>query len=135
MNDRDAQLFDPEQELCISQHDRPHWMQDGTVTFITMRLADSIPREVIERWDAERIEFLRKRGVRCLNWRTGRDKLSREDLRDFNRRFNRMREDELDICHGKCWLRDMRAAQIVVDSLLKFDNDRYLMGDLIVMVN
>ncbi len=34
-----------------------------------------------------------------------------------------------------CKLREPHAAQIVVDSLLHFDNDRYLMGDFVIMPN
>lgn len=42
-----GQVFDREQELLVNEHSRPHWMQAGTITFNTMRLTDSIPREFI----------------------------------------------------------------------------------------
>jgi len=130
-----VQLFDREQEVLTAAHDLPHWMQAGTITFITMRLADSIPRAVVKRWNQERVEFLRQRGVHCHDWKIGRTRLSESDRQDFNKRFHRMREDELDQCHGQCQLRDPRAAKIVADSLIHFDNDRYLMGDFIIMPN
>ena len=41
----------------------------------------------------------------------------------------------LDTCHGTCALRDPDNAKIVADALLFFDNDRYSMGDFIVMPN
>ena len=54
---------------------------------------------------------------------------------EFNRQFNRCREDFLDNCHGRCLLRDPTLSQIVADSLTHFDGERYRMGDFIVMPN
>ena len=50
--------FDPKGELQIYEHLRPHWSQAGAVVFITFRTDDSIPREVVERWDGEKQEWL-----------------------------------------------------------------------------
>ncbi|MCA9136699.1 MAG: hypothetical protein KDB00_08070 [Planctomycetales bacterium] len=110
-------------------------MQDGTITFITMRLADSIPEEVILRWERERLEYLRSRGIESADWRDGRLELTGTERSKFDRHFHRLREDELDTCRGACQLRDVTAAETVADSLLHFDEDRYLMGDFIVMPN
>ncbi|WP_182866745.1 transposase [Stieleria mannarensis] len=129
------QLFDREQEFAIDEHARPHWMQAGAITFITMRLADSIPREVILRWDRERLEFLRNNGVRSAEWRQGREELSDVARKRFDKHFRRLREDELDTCLGDCVLRDPRAAKVVHEALLCFDDDRYLMGDFVIMPN
>src|SRR5437867_802233 len=57
-----GECFDPKEELLIYEHCRPHWSQAGAVVFITFRTHDSIPREVIERWDQEKQEWLRCRG-------------------------------------------------------------------------
>ena len=38
-------------------------------------------------------------------------------------------------CHGRCLLGRAELAQIVADSLLHFDTDRYRMGDFVVMPN
>ena len=130
-----GQVFDRDAELLIDQHVRPHWMQAGTITFVTMRLADSIPREVIERWDRERLEYLLIRGISCQDWRVGRSQLSKVDHAEFEQRCRRLREDELDTCHGRCVLRDPTAAKMVADALLHFDQQRYLMGDFVVMPN
>jgi putative transposase len=130
-----GQVLDRKQEISIAEQARPHWMQAGTITFITMRLTDSIPRAVIRRWDRERVEFLHRIGVDCSDWRFGQSQLSKSDLRDFRKHFRRLREDYLDDCHGKCRLRNADAAMIVADSLLHFENQRYLMGDLVVMPN
>jgi putative transposase len=57
-----GEVFDPKGELLSYEHCRPHWSQDGAVVFITFRTHDSIPREVIDRWNREKQEWLRVRG-------------------------------------------------------------------------
>jgi len=128
-------VLDRDGELEVSEHTRPHWMQAGTIAFITMRLADSIPSEVVKRWDHERIGFLRQKNILCTDWRVGKDQLNDDDLKTFQKHFHRLREDHLDACGGKCQLRNPEAAKIVLDSLLHFDNDRYLLGDVVIMPN
>ena len=66
-----GELFDPKAETHIYEHCRPHWSQAGTVVFITFRLADSIPSEVLNRWDREKQEWLRVRGYDSrIDWQT-----------------------------------------------------------------
>ncbi len=129
-------VFDPSAEVLISEHTHPHWAQAGAITFITMRLADSVPREVIQRWDRERVEFLNQKGIRCASdWRSAREKLNPQDRADFERQFNRAREDFLDTCIGNCELKHADVARTVADSLMHFDHDRYVMGDFVIMPN
>ncbi len=121
-----AQVFDSTQEVNFSEHTRPHWTQAGTTTFITMRLADSLPREVLKRWDREKLGFLHQHDIRCDHWRDGVEQLDSRDLTLFQKQFRRAREMELDLCHDDCHLSDPAAAEIVASSLLYFDGDRYL---------
>ncbi len=131
-----GELFDPKGECFIGEHWRPHWSQAGAVVFITFRTNDSIPKEVIERWDREKQAWLRRRG-----WDTGEHwslivaKLSEGERAAFQKTFNRCREAFLDSCHGRCLLKRPDVARIVADSLLHFDGQRYRMGDFIVMPN
>ena len=71
--------FDPKGELLIYEHCRPHWSQAGAVVFITFRTHDSIPREVVERWDREKEEWLRLRGDRVVIGRSEGDVLIPHD--------------------------------------------------------
>jgi type I restriction enzyme R subunit len=131
-----GELFDPKAETHIYEHCRPHWSQAGTVVFITFRLADSIPSEVLNRWDREKQEWLRVRGYDSrIDWQTLLPQLKESDRGDFLREFNRCREDFLDTCHGSCVLRQPNLAKNVSDSLLHFDGQRYRMGDFVVMPN
>jgi type I restriction enzyme R subunit len=131
-----GEFFDPKGEWLIYEHCRPHWSQAGAVVFITFRTRDSIRRDVIERWDRLKHEWLRQR-----SWDTGAHwsaivpTLSDKDRADFQKTFNRCREAFLDSCHGRCLLKRPELAKIVADSLLHFDGQQYRMGDFIVMPN
>jgi type I restriction enzyme R subunit len=131
-----GEVFDPRAEFSIYEHCRPHWSQDGTVVFITFRTQDSIPREVIARWEREKSEWLRRRGYDAAKRWTEVVPLLPEKVRtDFHKHFDRCREDFLDTCHGRCLLKRPELAQIVADALLHFDGQRYKMGDFVVMPN
>ncbi len=129
-------IFDPNAPFSTSQHFRPHWSQATAIAFITFRTADSIPKEVLKSWNDEKLRWLRlNANLTTKNWQQAVSTLS-DDLRNkFRKRFERCREDFLDTCHGECVLRRRELAQIVADSLLHFDGERYQMGDFIVMPN
>jgi len=128
--------FDRQAELFISEHLRPHWSQAGALVFITFGTHDSIPREVIERWDREKQEWLRVRGLDTGQpWLTIVETLSEVDRDDFQKTFNRCREDFLDSCQSRCLLKRSDLAKIVADSLLHFDGQRYRLCDFVVMPN
>ena len=129
-------LFDPNAELLVREHCRPHWSQAGAIVFITFRTADSIPREVLIRWEAEKQDWLRRRGLTgTTHWAHVLNTLSETDRADFHREFDRCREDFLDTCHGRCLLKQPALAEIVASSLMHFDRQRYRMGDFVVMPN
>jgi len=130
-----GELFDPQAPLAISEHFRPHWSQAGAVVFITFRTADSIPRDVLQRWEREKNAWIVNNAGTEKSWRQALSELT-PDLRSrFKKHFNRCREDFLDTCQGRCVLRRPKMAKIVADAMLFFDGDRYRMGDFIVMPN
>jgi putative transposase len=131
-----GEAFDPNGELLVYEHCRPHWSQAGAVVFITFQADDSIPREVIERWDREKQQWLHERGHdHGAHWSEIVQELSEKERADFQKTFNRCRETFLDSGHGRCLLKQPALSQIVFDSLLHFDGQRYRMGDFIVMPN
>ncbi|MCP4003670.1 MAG: hypothetical protein GY725_05695 [bacterium] len=129
-----GEIFDPKAELLIHEHFRPHWSQAGAIVFVTFRTNDSIPPDVMERWEREKQDWLHRRGHQG-HWSRTVPTLSTSEQRQFHKTFNRCREEFLDTCHGRCVLRRPELAQIVADSLLHFDGDRYRMGDFVVMPN
>ena len=129
-------VFDPKADLVISEGDRPHWSQAGAIVFVTFRSHDSIPQEVIQRWDREKNDWMQRRGYATdRDWSRIVPELSEQERREFYKHFNRCREGFLDTCHGRCLLRQPKLARIVADSLLHFDGERYRMGDFVVMPN
>ncbi len=131
-----GEIFDPKAEFHIHEHCRPHWSQAGAVVFITFRTEDSIPREVIQRWEREKQEWLRTHSYpNSGHWSDVVPTLPDKERAEFQRQFQRCREEFLDTCQGACLLRQPALAEIVSDSLLKFDGDRYRMGDFVVMPN
>src|SRR5438105_3205501 len=121
-----GESFDPTGEFLIHERCRPHWSQAGAVVFITFRTDDSIPRAVMERWDRQKQEWLRLRGKDTgAHWAAILPTLSAQDRAEFQKTFRRCREAFLDSCQGRCLLKRPELAQIVAESLLHFDGQRY----------
>ena len=129
--------FDPNEGTAILYRKLPHWSQAGVVCFITCRLDDSMPRDVVERWHSERREWLKAHGIDPdgSQWRAAVQVLDRSVQCEFFARFSGEWHEELDKCHGACLLKDPENSKIVADSLLKFNSDRYWMTDFVVMPN
>ncbi|OYP34981.1 transposase [Rhodopirellula sp. MGV] len=131
-----GELFDPKGDFDTWNRTRPHWHQPAAICFLTMRLNDSIPASVIQRWFRERLDFLRRQGVDVdRDWKAGYQKLSLEDQQRFDKHFSRQRETTLDNCLGECTLANPIAASEVAKSLAKFHGDRYWLGDFVIMPN
>ena len=108
----------------------------GAIVFVTMRTLDSIPKEVIERWQSEKREWFEKRGFPFVaNWKDSLSQIPTKERQLFKRHFQRTREDYLDSGMGLCLLRKRDLAEMVAKSLMHFDGDRYNMGDFIIMPN
>lgn len=90
----------------------PHFDQEGFTQFITFRLGDSVPKDVLERWGEE---------------------LERGEITDATHR--RRIEHYLDQNYGAAYLRDPRIAGMVQEALLKFDGERYRLLSWVIMPN
>ena len=130
------QFFDTHAPLTITQGHLPHWDQAGATYFITWRTADSIPKQVWERWRLERDHWLLDHSIdpQQKDWRLLVEGLPEAERLDF-RQFTTQLESEVDACHGDCVLRDSNLRQIVVDALRFFDGQRYILADFVVMPN
>ncbi|GIV55346.1 MAG: hypothetical protein KatS3mg040_0114 [Candidatus Kapaibacterium sp.] len=96
----------------------PHLDEPDRVQFITFRLHDSVPAEVIIRWRDE---------LRVA------DGVAADDPRmvELRRRI----EAYEDAGKGMCYLRDERIAKVVQDALLHFDGERYRLLAWCIMPN
>ncbi len=137
MTRMELQFFDPTADVLITHRKLPHWEQAGAVYFITFRMQDALPKEVISRMRTERCLWLRARGIAPDDpeWRTALAKLSLAEKRAYHSAFTSRWFDLLDEGHGECLLRKPALSQIVADSLRFFDGDRYLMRSFVVMPN
>lgn len=91
----------------------PHF-DGGKQQFITFRLGDSMPQAILERWRRE---------------------LEKEGGDNFDSVLRRRVEAYLDQGYGDCHLKNPRVAEIVQDSLLFYDGERYRVSAWVVMPN
>jgi D-tyrosyl-tRNA(Tyr) deacylase len=99
--------FDRHTTYTLSRRDMPHWRQDGCTYFVTFRLADSVPANLLRQWE------------------------SLQPKPEFPEQFHQW----LDQGHGMCVLRQPAVAEIVTMALQHFDGERYLLGEYVVMPN
>ena len=52
-------FFDPHGDIRFTQNRLPHWQQSGAVYFVTFRLADALPEQLLEQWQDERDVWLK----------------------------------------------------------------------------
>jgi putative transposase len=118
-------LFDPHDHIRVTKNRLPHWQQNGAVYFITFRLGDALPRNLLERWKEERNAWLK---WHPLPW-------SADMEREYHRRFSRRIEEWLDAHHGSCILRRHRCAQEIAAAFHHFDGTRINIVSFVVMPN
>jgi len=108
----------------------PHVKREGASYFVTFRLADSLPKEVLVRLEAEHSHRLRALEQAKALGETSSDK---EDAIDRDAR--RALERYLDQGAGACHLRRPEIAALVANALTFFHQQRYLLHDWVVMPN
>jgi REP element-mobilizing transposase RayT len=107
---------DPKHKGWHSRGYLPHLDSPGLIQAVTFRLADAVPKNVIERWKRE--------------WeRTSTESAEREQIL-----HNRIARFE-DAGHGACHFRNPSCASILQGALLHFDGDRYRLLEWCVMPN
>jgi len=140
------QPLDRSADIEITERNLPHWFQVGAALFVTFRLADSLPRQVILRMAEELRAWLRSRslplslvesmlgsfGLPCESILKQLDQTQR---REFRRMTNQLLHRSLDSCHGSCLLRNPILAEIVADSIKKFDGEKYDLDSFVIMPN
>jgi REP element-mobilizing transposase RayT len=108
----------------------PHVMREGVSYFVTFRLADSLPKEVLLEFEREKAERLRRLDDFAKRGETIND--SEEEIaRDLHRKIERY----LDRGAGACHLRRPDLADLVADAMRHFHGSRYLLHDWVVMPN
>jgi putative transposase len=130
-------FFDPAAEYAVSEGHLPHWEQADVVAFITFRTWNSMPRDVIAGWLAERASWLKGHGIdpSTAGWEAALTRLPPDERAAFHRFCSARWNENLDRCHGSCPLRTLACSRVVTDSLRHFDGVRYTLFDFVVMPN
>jgi menaquinone-specific isochorismate synthase len=115
----------------VTIHDRghlPHWEKDGATYFVSFRLADSLPRAVLQR-----ILYERESIPKTAMW-MGRE-LSRDEHKTIQRLSTKKIEEYLDRGAGACYMRNSLVAGVVAEALRHFDDKRYRLLAWCIMPN
>ena len=108
-------MFDPRENSGRRKHSRgylPHFDVYETTQFVTFRLADSMPQNILNEWKNELESGL----------------ITDVDLR-------KRIEQYLDSGYGSCSLRDPRIANLLRETILKWNADRYELAAWVIMPN
>jgi hypothetical protein len=111
VSERHFRPMDPHGELHRRRRNLPHWEQEGATYFVTFRLADAVPQDLLRKWREELEVWLK---FHPEPWDAA-TKL------DYQKRFQDNRERWLDQGHGECLLKNEEVSAIVIDSLRHFD--------------
>ena len=107
----------------------PHIQPEGATLFITFRLANSLPKEVIERLLAEKEQAEEK-----INQLT--DKMEREKQLYVERRYFGKWDEALDtLNHGEKYLSNPQVADLIAESLHYRDGKVYDLEAFCIMPN
>ena len=121
------EYFNPMTEIDIRTGGAlPHWEQGSVWYFVTFRLADALPRVVIEEMKEEREQWKRMHDLKNL---------SRDELAEYHRLFSRRYENLLNAGSGSCVLRESRISEIVHSAFRFFEGQRYVLDEYVVMPN
>ena len=116
-------------EVTIRDRGRlPHWEKESATYFITFRLADSLPKSVLDRIESERDAIVKT--AKQLH----RD-LSPDERRKIQRLSSPIVEKYLDSGAGACRLKNPTIAEEVANTLRHFDDQRYRLFAWCVMPN
>jgi REP element-mobilizing transposase RayT len=114
----------------------PHVKREGCRYFITFRLADSLPKDVLLRLQQERAErkqvyYAQEEAARRL----GTTPPDPEILDEIDRKYFRKVELFLDSGLGACWMRRPEIADLISGALQHFEGLRYQLRAWVVMPN
>ena len=136
MEKADISFFDPKADWTVIERGLPHWSQAGCVCFITWRVNDSLPTEAMERMDRELASLRIDAGLAPNgDWKQQLAQQGAKQRGEIQWKLFTTRDKFLDEGFGACPLTDPRCSLIVLDSLQKFDMERYFLTDAVVMPN
>jgi REP element-mobilizing transposase RayT len=114
--------------LRVRSRRLPHWEVEGAVYLVTFRLADSLPKQALQKLDWERKDILATASQMSRA-------LTATERRKMGQLQARRLERILDAGAGECLLRNTSIARVVVNALKAFNGSRYRLFAWCVMPN
>jgi len=115
--------------VCDSLHktrrNLPHWTKEGSIYWITFRLADSLPQKKLNGWKAERDYWVGKH----------RKPWSETEWKEYDEQFGKRLEGWLDSGHGSCELAKPEIRKILQECLFRFNEERLRLHAAVIMPN
>jgi REP element-mobilizing transposase RayT len=118
-------FFNPNQPIERHRVNLPHWQQGEAWIFVTWRLADSLPKSVVEKLAALRMVWEKNHPQ---PWNEAEQK-------EHSRKFTLGFEALLDDAHGECLLAHDKFRKLVSGALLHFHGERYHLDQFVIMPN
>lgn len=122
----DYLFFETSKNVEETYGDLPHWNQGHKIYFVTFRLADSLPLEVLQRYEQECLYMER---VIIANGGLP------EDWKLYELEKRRKILEYLDQGYGRCLLKRPDVRQIVRQSLAHVGDSRCVFHDYVIMPN
>jgi putative transposase len=110
----------------------PHVKREGASYFVTFRLADSLPKDVLMKFQQERAQRLQRLQAQPASRAPAAPAETEEEI---NRDYYRKVERYLDKGVNACQLRRPEIARVVAAALRHFQAQRYLLHAWVVMPN
>jgi putative transposase len=109
----------------------PHWQPADSIFFVTFRLTNSLPKNILDELHAER-----EREEANLRFRLQGDQLSREH-HILNKKFFRKYDSWLDLCLAESprWLAQEEVAHLVLQETQHLDGERFRLLAACIMPN
>ncbi len=127
--------FNPCTAMRVYRRNLPHWRQPGVTYFLTFRLRDSVPRDVLERVREERIQWKGRLQDERSKHGGSLPEAVLEEYNAFLIRMYRLVEEVMDAGHGDCVFSDVGLRNVVTEALLYFHGQRCEMHGFVVMPN
>ncbi len=108
----------------------PHIQPVNSIFFVTFRLANSLPKSVIEKLQIEQEIIIRQLGK--IKNRTEKVKNIYIQQKRYFGKFDKLIDGS---SSGSYWLKDNRVAKIVVSSIYFYNNNKYILYCFCIMPN
>lgn len=125
MDSNSIRYLNTRDKIKITANRLPHWEQSGTTNFLTFRLADSLPKSVLDDYRISKERFLESHPQ---PWNPDTET-------SFHQHVSIKLEHALDNGYGNCLLLNPENAQILEQTLLHFSNKRFTLLSFVIMPN